>query len=228
MTIFGTCCLAYYVILCMTVKRWDSTFSRSWIVAGIFFLCVGRMNIQRAVPVLCVMFVFFLVVELRIIWGMFDEGKEQFSYLVVLGAKVRGTQITDSLFYRLKKAEQYLKSHPDTVVIVSGGQGKGEEITEALAMERYLCSRGIEAERIIKEERSHTTKENLEFSSVFIKDMHMPTGIVTNNFHMYRAICYARRLGYKEPHALTAGCKPVLFPNYMVREFFAVLKMWFM
>ena len=93
-------------------------------------------------------------------------------------------------------------------------------------MEYYLNSHGIEEERILREENSRTTNENLAFSSAYIKDMHMPVGIVTNNFHMYRACCYARKLGYTNIHAVPAGCKPVLFLNYMVREFFAVLKMW--
>ena len=187
---------------------------------------MGKCRIVPLLVVTAIAGALFFVVELRLLSGMKSGRQDELSYLIVLGAQVRGNQITDSLMRRLERAEQYLKEHPDTVVIVSGGQGKGEEVTEASAMEHYLNSHGIEEERILREENSRTTNENLAFSSAYIKDMHMPVGIVTNNFHMYRACCYARKLGYTNIHAVPAGCKPVLFLNYMVREFFAVLKMW--
>ena len=71
---------------------------------------------------------------IRIAAGMFSSGRTDYEYLIVLGAQVRGTKITDSLLRRLKKACAYLKEHPDTKVIVSGGRGKGEEIEEARAL----------------------------------------------------------------------------------------------
>lgn len=225
-SVLGIICLFYYIILCLAVRRWNATFSRFWIAAGVFFLYTGECRIVPLLVVTAIAGALFVAVELRIVCGMKSGRQDELSYLIVLGAQVRGNQITDSLMRRLERAEQYLKEHPDTVVIVSGGQGKGEEVTEASAMEYYLNSHGIEEERILREENSRTTNENLAFSSAYIKDMHMPVGIVTNNFHMYRACCYARKLGYTNIHAVPAGCKPVLFLNYMVREFFAVLKMW--
>lgn len=139
---------------------------------------------------------------------------------------MNGRKITDSLDRRLRTASKYLKEHPHTVVIVSGGMGKGEEITEASAMADYLLKEGIEKRRIILEDRSRTTKENLKFSSAYIEDLGADIGIVSNNFHMYRACRYAKRLGYQHPHPVSASCHPLLLINYMVREFFAVWKMY--
>ena len=57
-------------------------------------------------------------------------------YIIVLGSKVNGTKPSYSLQYRIDKAAEYLKSHDKTIAIVSGGEGKGEDITEALAMKK--------------------------------------------------------------------------------------------
>ena len=93
-------------------------------------------------------------------------------------------------------------------------------------MGEYLAEHGIEEDRIFREDRSRTTKENLEFSRAYIEDPGAWVGIVSNNFHLYRAVCYAKRQGYLRPCPVAADCHPLLFPNYLVREFFAVWKMW--
>lgn len=156
---------------------------------------------------------------------MVPSRKRDLAYLVVLGAQVRGRKLSSSLYRRIEKARQYLADNPETIVIVSGGRGKGEEITEALAMRQYLVEQGVEENRIFMEERSTTTEENLRFSAAYIHDLGLSIGIVTNSFHMYRACCYAKRVGYQNPEAVPAGCPPVFFVNYMVREFFALIKM---
>ena len=230
-SVLGMLCLLYYGILCAALKKWDSTFSRFWLVAGIGGVFLGQMagsgqfgTVLR--NVFMVPFLAFLLTEGRIMAGMKSLKNEEFAYLIVLGAQVDGRRITDSLHRRLEKARLYLLQHPDTRVIVSGGQGKGEDIPEAEAMASYLEAHGITGRRIIKEDRSKTTKENLTFSIPYIGEKDAAVGIVSNNFHLYRAICYAKRLGYQRPYPLAAGCHPVLFLNYMVREAFAVWKMW--
>ncbi len=107
-------------------------------------------------------------------------------------------------------------------VIVSGGQGKDEEVTEAYAMARYLECEGLDRRRIVQEDVSVNTLENLKFSRNLIADVDTPVGIVSNNFHVYRGCVYAKRAGFKEPFPIPASCHPLLFPNYFVRECFAV------
>ena len=172
-----------------------------------------------------------LLSEIGIVRGM-QDGKDEdpdVRWIIVLGAQVQGRRITDSLKRRLDAALEYLQTHPDVKVIVSGGQGKEEEITEASAMAAYLEKAGIEKERIVLEEASVNTMENLKFSRKMILEEEggeKPVGIVSNNFHVYRGCEYARRAGFQKVFPIAASCNPVLFPNYFIRECFAVWKLW--
>ncbi len=91
-------------------------------------------------------------------------------YLIILGAGLKGDVPSEVLKYRLNKAVEYYKKNPDTIFIVSGGQGKDELISEAEAMEIYLSKRGIPIKNIIKEDKSTSTYENLKFSDKIIKE----------------------------------------------------------
>lgn len=168
----------------------------------------------------------FAVVEMLIAGGMVSTEEKGIPYLIVLGAQVKGTKITDSLRRRLRRSAAYLSENPETMVIVSGGQGPGEAISEAEAMAAYLIGCGIRRSRILLEDQSKSTEENLTFSARYLPDKDVKVGIVSNNFHMYRACLYARRIGYKDVCRIPAGCSPLLFVNYMVREFFAVCRLW--
>lgn len=232
----GSLCLLYYAALCCALRKWNSTFSRFWLACGIFFLlcrCIlaAKAEILKPYRMPLIMFaagaaVLFILTEMLIIRGMSAGRSGEYAYLIVLGAQVDGRRITDSLRRRLDRAAGYLEEHPDTRVIVSGGKGNGEEISEADAMKEYLVQKGIEGKRILKEGRSRTTKENLRFSQAYIEDLDQPIGIISNHFHLYRAVCYAKKAGYGQPCPLAADCHPLLLPNYMVRECLAVWKMW--
>lgn len=226
-------CVGYYLLMGCTLHRWNSTFARFWPGLGVFFFFLaflqgvlperGAFLIRAGV---CVGLVIMLALILAVLTGMRPWRERELPWLVVLGAHVAGVRVTDSLERRLLVAAGYLKRHPETKVVVSGGQGEGEDITEAEAMEEYLIRRGIDRERIFCEDQSATTRENLEFSAAYIKDLSLSVGIVTSHYHMYRACRYARRAGYQDLGRLCAGCLPVLFVNYMVREALAVLKLW--
>lgn len=163
----------------------------------------------------------FVVVEIFICSAMFQVAQPNLAYIIVLGAQIRGTVVTNSLERRLVKTMEYLDENPRTIVIVSGGQGKEEDISEAEAMMLYLKDHGIDENRILMESESTSTEENLRFSARLIAEQSEPVGIVTNNFHMYRALRTAKKLGYGSVEGISASSNPVLFLNYMVREFFA-------
>lgn len=227
----GILCLVYYAVLCVILKKWNSTFSRFWLLAGILFVVCDQLTKRDMFPDVIWKFMLipgtlFIVTECIILTGMTASAQKKCSYIIVLGAHVEGRMITDSLKRRLDKALQYLRAHPQTQVVVSGGMGRGELITEAEAMAEYLMTAGIPRNRIVKEEASTTTQENLKFSSGLIGDISQNIGIVSNNFHLYRACCYAKSLGYSHPCPLPAGCHPVILINYMARECLAVWKMW--
>ena len=147
-------------------------------------------------------------------------------YVIVLGAKVNGTVPSLSLRERINGAYHYLAAHPETICVVSGGQGNGELISEAQCMYNELSKLGIESDRIWLEEASTSTKENLQFSLALI-EAHTgirPTtvGLVSSEYHLYRAGLLARDL------ELTAVGIPAttqwfsLRLNYFLREIAAV------
>lgn len=145
-------------------------------------------------------------------------------YVIILGARINGSTITKSLKNRLDTALRYLSKNKTTVAIVSGGRGNGEDISEALAMKNYLVKYGIEESRIQLEDKSTNTNENLIFSSEFIKDKSKKVIIVTNSFHLYRALQIAKKQNYKHVSGLGAPTDKVLVVSYYIREVLAVIK----
>ena len=93
-------------------------------------------------------------------------------------------------------------------------------------MATYLERAGIERKRIVQEDASTNTLENLKYSRTLIEDCKSPVGIVSNNFHVYRGCMYAKRVGFENAFPIAAGCHPVLFLNYFIRECLAVWKLW--
>ena len=119
--------------------------------------------------------------------------------LIVLGAAVHGDRVTWVLSNRLDTAADYLDSHPDTVCVVSGGQGDGESVTEASAMQKYLVERkGIDPERILPEDKATSTLENFAFSKKLIDETlgeNASIAFVTTDFHVFRAGRVAKKAG---------------------------------
>lgn len=147
-------------------------------------------------------------------------------YMVVLGAGVNGTVPSLTLKNRMDSAVDYLHNHPGTVCILSGGQGPGEDISEAKCMYDYLVSRGINPEFLWMEDQSTSTRENLEFSLSLI-EAHTGSrpdqiGILSSEYHLYRASLVAAELGISAVGIPGKTTLPVLFVNYFLREIPAV------
>jgi len=145
-------------------------------------------------------------------------------YIIVLGASVKGENMSLTLLRRAQKAFDYLSLHENTIAILSGGQGPGEHISEAEAMKRYLVKKGIPENRLILEDASTSTKENIQFSYELIHDMitqDTTVTIITSHFHIFRSRLIAFSQGKK---ANGIGAKTVIYlaPNYYLREFFGI------
>ena len=147
-------------------------------------------------------------------------------YLVVLGAGVNGTTPSRSLRERLDAALNYLNNHPDAVAIVSGGQGNGEDISEAACMYIYLTGKGIDPDRVWMEDQATSTIENLKFSLELIEartgNSPKKLAIVSSEYHLYRANLFASQLTIS---AELVPAKTEVIPlrlNYYLREVFAV------
>ncbi|MCI8355275.1 MAG: YdcF family protein, partial [Lachnospiraceae bacterium] len=109
-------------------------------------------------------------------------------------------------------------------VIVSGGQGPDEHISEAQGMYDYLVEKGIDKNRILKEDKSVNTFQNLSFSAQYLDREQDAVGVVTNNFHVFRAVRTAKKAGYRNVCGIAAKGEPFLQWNNMMREFFGVVK----
>ncbi len=229
----GLLSFLYYVCLVWHTKKINSTFTGFWVVFALWNVCLGLLVrkapsfIDYAILAISILFwIVFVAVEIIILSAMVVMQKKKLKYIIILGAQIRGRKITGSLKRRLDKGLRYLQENPETLCIVSGGKGRGEDISEAEAMFQYLKDCGVDESRIYMEDKSTTTCENLMFSKQFIDHLEKDSvGIVSNNFHIYRAMKMARILGYKKVFALPASTNMVVFPNYMVREFFALFAM---
>lgn len=142
-------------------------------------------------------------------------------YVIVLGAKVNNDQMSLSLYHRAKTALNYLIENPDSKVVVTGGQGLDESITEASAIEKFLIENGIDQKRILVEDTSTSTYENLKntYDLYSIKE----AVIVTNTFHSYRANYLASQLNMTT-YPLNAKTPSSVKIKSYIREYLAITK----
>ncbi|MDR3271080.1 MAG: YdcF family protein [Peptococcaceae bacterium] len=158
-------------------------------------------------------------------YGSIPQVTYQEDALIILGAGVNGERLTIALKSRLDKGVKYLEQNPTAIVVVSGGQGPQESVSEAYAMEKYLLSCGITAKRILKEDLSTSTAENFRFSknSLDAKLTEPYTvAFVTNNFHLFRAGIVAQRTGLQANGYGSTTSLMDLLPSCL-REIAAVL-----
>ena len=166
----------------------------------------------------------FLLIEGLILAQFGAKAPDGADYCLILGAQMKNHGPSDVLRRRLDTAIMYLQENPETIVIVSGGQGVNEPMTEARGLYEYLTRRGITPERILLEEKSGNTRENLHYSSELLDIENDSVVLVTNNFHVFRAMGIAKKMGYENVNGLAADSYPFMVPNNMMREFLGVIK----
>ena len=228
--------MIYFLCIALFVRH-GTFFFFVWLFLGVTALglsfCMMRGIWQEHVPLLvrrsfwCVATIgvlFFLIVEGFILSGFGMSGSDQAKYLVVLGAQMKPDGPSKVLQYRLDAALAYLTDHPECQVVVSGGQGADEHISEAQGMYDYLVAHGLEADRILLEDQSVNTVQNLAFSAKNFDKEKDEILIVSNTFHVFRAVGIARRQGYQKVSGLAARGYWFLLPNNMLREFVGVCK----
>ena len=178
----------------------------------------------------CIGLVYFCIVEIPIIRNARTDPEPERPYLVVLGAAVYGERPSLTLVRRLEGALDYLQQYPESTVIVSGGMGRGESITEAQAMHDWLIGRGISENRILMEPKATSTKENLSYSFDIIRSRgDEPDGnvaIVSSAYHLFRAKSMARLMGVEAAGVAAPWGYPMVMLNYFIREAFGVTHLW--
>lgn len=232
--IIGILCVLYCLALAITGGT-GTWFFLIWGIMGVAFTLWGifRGHIWHVMPhwlhitadtLFLLMLAVFLFTEGCIISGFSKNTDKELDYIVVLGAQLKTTGPSRVLQYRLDTAYEYLTAHPDTKVIVSGGQGSNEPASEAQGMYDYLVKRGIEPGRIVLEDKSVNTEQNIRFSKEFLQADADKVGIVSNNFHVFRAVKLAKAAGYRNVVGIAAPATAFYLPNNMLREFFGVVK----
>ena len=218
--------LGTFMMYCITVALWVYALFHSQIDAfcknGFGYTLKIIFWIGCAVLLLLMLFV--------AVSGYSDRANGNEKVVIVLGAGLRGEQVSGLLARRLDVAYSYYREHSDITIVVTGGQGMQEIIPEATAMRRYLIEKGVPSEQIIEENKSHSTEENFAFARDLLAQRgigtDVPMAFATNAFHCYRAGKYAEAVGFESVSSLPAsiGLNTVL-PSYM-REAFAVLHYW--
>ena len=238
--------LALAGVVLMTVRLWGMRFS-GFLLAGLAAVLImallldrwaagskaGRLCRRIFQTALTLVLVPLLLIEIYVI----NVGRSGLPALpadavVVLGAGVNGKSPSLSLHTRLTAALDYLEENPDVPVVLTGGRGYGEEITEARCMYDWLTARGVDPARLILEEQAGNTAENFAFSKKPLEEQGVDpaedsVAVVTNDFHIARSRLIAARQGYGHAFGVPAELPWLhLEVNYYLREAFAMVKTW--
>lgn len=256
-------CVAYFIVI-VVYAGIGTSFAFIWLffAALLLFLVYGRWyysrntdRIPRWVPVsvvtTCVAGVVILAVLCVLVFlGAASSDKQNLDYVIVLGARVKEHTVSNSLKMRLDKAMEYVEYNPDTVLVLSGGRGPGESVSEAEAMRQYLEYNGVRPEQLLIEDQSVSTVENIAYSKIIIQehrnkdkkelvplsrrttsvpyaiapDKPLEIGVLTSNFHIYRARLTAEKWGIDNVYGISADSDPVLFIHLCVRECASIIK----
>lgn len=238
--IIGILLILYYLLLKLMFGF--VAFSSVFFMLGVILLIYGfvelkfKIDIWGHIPkvlkiIITTLFaiglVIFIGIESLIIYNGYHHDVERPDYVVVLGAGLRGNTISASLLYRLETALDFHEMYPDVKIVVSGGQGEGESMSEALAMRNFLVDNGVDPNLIIMENKSTNTYENFLYTKNVLEK---ETGkndfritIISNNFHMYRAKILAKEVGFNT-YSYSAPSNKLSALVFYTREFFAVIK----
>ena len=188
----------------------------------------GHKAARRVIAILVLLgFLVFAAAEVQVVRYACKKDDADVSAVIILGAGVYGTTPSLSLRVRLEAALDYIADKPDVPIVVSGGQGSGEDITEAQCMRDWLVAHGVDESRIWMEERATSTKENIDFSRAVLQEHGIDTtgniAVVSADYHVYRASLYWGLPTMVPVPATMDGRWWPLTVNYFVREAFGVV-----
>ncbi len=201
------------------------------ILVGVFFKLIKTLILKPIFKLLSIVITIGLAVTVCVsgflyIYGNADTATYNEDYLIVLGCGLNGTEPSEMLRLRLDKAIEYNEKNPDCKIIVTGGQGNGEDIPEADAMAVYLINEGIDEDKITKESLSTSTTENFQFSNEIVNGDLKTAKVcfITNDFHIYRANSLAKLQDINFTHLSADTPLHSVIPSYL-RETLALGQM---
>lgn len=218
-------------------RRMSNLLSLCLSVAVFLFLIVVALTIYTVEPLWIMitlyagfygfLFVSYLVSSFLYRYNVPSLNKD---YILVLGAGlIKGKEVSPLLASRLDRARYFYelqkKIAPPPKIVVTGGRGADELISEALAMKEYLLNQEIPEHQIVLEEKATNTKENFQFSKELFDYPNASSVFVTNHFHLFRASLYARQAGIGAD-GIGSPTRWYYLPNAYTREFLALIAMY--
>ena len=225
----GVACVAYYFLIGF-YSRFGLSIQWIWLAAGAALIVAGlltRANLPRWLryawrAALGAGLALLIGLECLVISGMSATAPPGLDYIVVLGASVYADGPSPALIRRVNGVMAVLDDHPDALIIASGGQGPNEPISEAQCIRDELVKRGVNPGRILLEDRSRNTWENMVCSKALIDREDAAVGLVTNNYHVWRSVRTAKRAGLTNVHGIAAEYTGPTLLHFMVREAFSI------
>lgn len=232
-----------FLVSGLTAKFHTGNAAGMAVSAALAFVCLfpdtaARLIVKaaetKAGRVLLVLFFLLAAVSviLAIVISVFmaraiDNAPETPANVIVLGCRVKESGASLMLEKRIEAAYEYLSENPDVICIASGGKGSDEPVSEALCIRDGLVSRGISESRIIMEDKSTNTYENIRNSLEIIDSIgaERRAVIITSEFHQLRASMISKKQGLESFSKSSHTFLPLL-PSYWVREWFAVAYEW--
>ncbi|MBR2716478.1 MAG: YdcF family protein [Oscillospiraceae bacterium] len=210
------CCLAAVFLFFGLMRRWNTK--------------AAQILQVLAALVLTALLGCLIAAEVPVIRDARSDADTDADYIIVMGAAVHGTRPSLSMIERTDAALQWLMLHPNGIAVVSGGQGHGEDMTEARAMADWLTARGIGEDRVLLEDRATSSYENILFSLQIIgENGGDPVGriaLCSSEYHMHRLRYIGERLGFQPVMVAGRTGHISLRLNYLLREAAAMWKCW--
>lgn len=244
--ILGVICTAFFLLFLVsgiTAKFHTGNAAGMAVSAALAFVCLfpdtaAKLILKAAETksgrVLLVIFFLLAAVSviLAVIISVFmiraiDNAPETPANAIVLGCRVKENGASLMLEKRIEAAYEYLSENPDVFCIASGGKGSDEPVSEAECIRDGLVSRGISPDRIVLEDKSTNTYENIRNSLEIIDSVgaERRAVIITSEFHQLRASMISKKQGLESCNKSSHTFLPLL-PSYWVREWFAAAYEW--
>ena len=221
----GIACIVFFFVISL-FSRFGLSIAWVWPATGAALIAAALLTRIDLPPwlryawraLLISGFALLMALEGLVISGMNATAPPGMDYLIVLGASVYQDGPSPGLTRRINAVMKCLDDHPDAVIIASGGQGRDEPVSEAQCIRDELVKRGVNPARIVLEDQSTNTRENIANSLALMARPDAQVGIVTNNYHIWRALRLARRAGMVNAHGIASEYTGPTLIHFMFRE----------
>lgn len=227
------------------------SFSAVWFWIAVFFALLFVLERRKLLKIICgkiskrikiilisLVCVGFFIAGLNLFFictPRLSDGKENVRYVIVLGGGItKDAKLTDSVQNRVRVASEYLKSHPASLAVVTGGKGKFSPCPESDVLKPALASYGIDGNRILAENKAKDTIQNFMFSAKLFAEydgismeevLASPVAVVTSDFHIARAERLASRMGFSDVYGVASKTPPLFVLNSYCREICCYIKL---